>query len=277
MNFRTYYDIGGKDRSGLGDQVGEQHRRVRERLATIRRVVVVASGKGGVGKSRIAASIAHQFVGTGSLRVGVLDADLTSPTIANLLGAAGPLRVTNNGVVPARGTSDIEVVSTDLLLDEGQPLQWKEPKEARFAWRGAQQVGVLREFLSDITWGDLDLLLIDAPPGVAILQDIHELIPNLTGAIFVTIPSLESSRSVARAIRAALEEGVQTLGIIENMSGMVCQECGERQSLFRGSAGADLSSEFGVPLLAQIPFSALSDGPIVLPSTVIDALMEVGT
>ncbi len=221
------------------------------------------SGKGGVGKSYVAAALARKVAQRPGNGVGVLDADLRSPTVAGLLGAKGPLRVTDDGVEPAIAENGVRVVSTGLLLDEDQPLRWKEPAEARFVWRGTLESGALREFLSDVVWGSLGLLLVDLPPGADGGVDLVELVPNLAGALVVTIPSEESRQSVARTMRSASEAGVKLLGIVENMSGHRCEHCGVVTPLFDGSAGSDLSADFGVPLLARIPFSSGSGDPEV--------------
>src|SRR5262249_18565755 len=126
VSFRTYRDVAGSDRSGVLDQVVSQRRRVAERLHDVGGVVAVMSGKGGVGKSWITAALAVSFARR-LTRVGVLDADLKGPTTARLLGASGPLRVTDEAVHPAVGVHGIPVMSTDLLLDEGRALTWKDP------------------------------------------------------------------------------------------------------------------------------------------------------
>ncbi len=254
MSFRTYNEVEGDDRSQLLAQVVGQRERVHRRLASVRRVVAVMSGKGGVGKSHVAAMLATGLASHLKRGVGVLDADLRSPTVAKLLGASGPLRVTEDGVEPAVGQGGVRVVSTALLLEENQPLRWREPDADRFLWRGALEAGVLREFLSDVVWGTLNLLLVDLPPGADAGVDLKQMVPDLAGALVVTIPSEESHRSVARTMRSASEAGVSLLGIVENMSGYRCDECGVLRPLFQGTAGDDLSAEFGVPLLARVPF-----------------------
>jgi ATP-binding protein involved in chromosome partitioning len=193
--------------------------------------------------------------------VGVLDADLKSPTAARLLGASGPVAVGERGITPATGTAGVRVFSMDLLLDEGQPLTWREPAAERFLWRGTLETGALREFLSDIAWGDLDLLLVDLPPGGDRLTDLHELVPGLAGAVVVTIPSDESRRSVERSMRSAVEAGVPLLGVVENMSGYACDGCGRLGRLFPGSSGEDLAAAFGIPLLGKIPFVSGAGSP----------------
>lgn len=253
MSFRTYHEVSGDDRSGLAAQVALQRDRVRERLASVHTVIAVASGKGGVGKSFITAAIARGLARHGR-RVAVLDADLKSPTIPAMLGARGPLRVEHGGVRPAEGVDGIAVMSSALLLDEGDPLAWNGPATERFLWRGALEAGATRELLADTIWGERDILLVDLPPDIDRLSDVRELVPVLTGALVVTIPSNESQRSVARALRAAAADHIRVLGVVENMSGYRCSSCGSLRPLFPGSAGADLAIEVDVPLLARIPF-----------------------
>src|SRR5205085_2871547 len=141
-----------------------------------------------------------------------------------------------------------------LLLEEGKPLAWHEPDAERFIWRGVLETGALREFLSDVVWGELDLLLIDLPPGADRLADLAALVPDLAGAVAVTIPSEESRRSVERSIQTAREAKIPLLGIVENMSGYGCEHCGQVGPLFPGNAAEELSASFGIPVLGKIPF-----------------------
>ncbi len=271
MSFRTYFDVPDADRSGLVAQIAEQRRRVAERLAQVRRVVLVVSGKGGVGKSYLTAAIARAMAEQGQ-RVGVLDADLRSPTVARLLRASGSLNVLDEGVRPAVGTDGVKVMSTEFLLGEGKALEWRGPTEERFIWRGTLEVGTLREFLSDVLWGELDVLLIDLPPGADGAVELGGLIPNLTGAVALTIPSEESRRSVSRTMRAAHDAGIRLLGVIENMSGYRCDGCATTQPLFPGNAGAELAEEFHLELLGRVPFSP---GGSVAADGIRDAFMKV--
>jgi ATP-binding protein involved in chromosome partitioning len=255
MTLRTYRDVVGADGSGVAAQVAAQRARVDRRLATVGRIVAILSGKGGVGKSFVTAALARLAAARWPERVGVLDADLRSPTVARMLGAAGPLRVTPTGVVPALGSAGVRVVSTDLLLEDERPLAWREPSGDAFAWRGALEAGVLREFLGDVAWGELEVLLVDLPPGADGGVDLAHLAPGLA-ALVVTIPSEEARRSVARAVRAARDAGIRLLGVVENMSGYRCGECAGTGPLFAGGAGAALAEQFGIPLLARVPFVA---------------------
>lgn len=254
MSFRTYHEVTGDDRSRLGEQVASQRARVHERMRLVRRSIAVVSGKGGVGKSWVTAGLARALAST--QRVGVLDADLHGPTIARLLEAIGPLRVDATCVEPALTPDGVRVMSTDLLLADGAPFRSRVGGAEEFTRRGIVEAGVLREFLSDVAWGALDVLLADLPPGTNALEDIARLVPDLSGALVVTIPSDESRRAVARTVRRALDCGVPVLGIVENMSGYACADCGRIGPLFDGAAGAELAEEFGVPLLARLPFVA---------------------
>ncbi len=254
MSFRTYREVDGPDGSGIAEQVEAQRAQVQERLRSVRRIVAVMSGKGGVGKSYVTAALARAASARWPARVGVLDADLRSPTVARLLDAAGPLVVTDGAVHPALGACDTRVMSTEFLLESGQPLAWREPETERFVWRGALETSVLREFLSDVRWGDLELLLVDLPPGADGVADLSALVPELTGALAITIPTEDSRHSVSRALRAAREAGIRLLGVIENMAGYRCADCGHTTAVFPGRAGAELAAEFAIPLLARIPF-----------------------
>lgn len=274
MKFRTYHQVEGEDASRLGEQVAAQRERVQERLRGIRRVIAIMSGKGGVGKSYVTAALALGLARRLTRGVGVLDADLKGPTAARLVGATGPVRLDEEGAHPALGHEGVKVFSMDLLLEDGQPLRWNEPGHERFVWRGLLETGALREFLADVVWGPLDLLLIDLAPGADRLEDLAELVPGLSGALAVTIPSEESRRSVERAMRSAEHAKVRLLGVIENMSGYACAGCGRTGPLFPGEAGPALAKEFGVPLLARIPFHPAALPPAEL-ATLTDAVAAV--
>ncbi len=260
VRFRAYHEVDGEDRSALASQVEAQLERVAQRLEPIDRVVAILSGKGGVGKSYLGAALALGAAPVAKRGVGVLDADLSSPTVARLLGATGRLDLERQGVVPALGRDGVRVVSTDLILEEGAPLRWRGAGTAPYVSRAALQGATLREFLADVAWGALDLLVVDLPPGADVIADLHAFVPRLDGAFVVTLPSDESRRSVARTMRAARLAGIPLLGIVENMSGYACARCAASRPLFAGDAGAELEREFAVPLLGRVPFYPLPDG-----------------
>lgn len=243
MSFRTYHQVTGPDASGIGEQVAVQRERVRARLATVRRVVAVMSGKGGVGKSFVTARLAQALAA--SRRVGILDADFNGPTIPALLGAnPSPFPLPRSGVEPARSAEGVRFISMAPLLDDGRPLQFHGPEADSFLWRGALEASALREFLSDVVWGELDLLLVDLPPGAQRFLELCDLLPQPPDVLTVTIPTPESRDAVRRALRGAVERGARPIGIVENMVG----------PQFSGAAAEELSREFGVPVLGRIPW-----------------------
>jgi ATP-binding protein involved in chromosome partitioning len=251
---RTYSEVTETDRSNLLGQVQSQRERVTARLASVEHVVAVVSGKGGVGKSLVSAGLAAALSGSGR-RVGLLDADFHGPTAARMLGVRAPgLAVRGDAVEPPVAACGVRVMSSDLLLEETASLSWREPGQERFVWRGTLVAGMLREFLADVAWGTLDLLLVDMPPGSERLDTLAELVPRLAGAVIVTIPSDASYRAVRRAVEAARAAQVPLLGVVENMAGYRCESCRADGPLFTGDAGERLARDAAAPLLARIPF-----------------------
>jgi ATP-binding protein involved in chromosome partitioning len=256
---KRYRDIVGDGGSGIVSQVEEQQRRLGERLALVRHVVAVLSGKGGVGKSSVTANLAAAF-GREGLVLGVLDADLNGPSIAKMLGVRGQsLPLTAGGVLPATASHGIRVMSMDLLLPSDEtPLTWEAPTQAEsHVWRGNMEANALREFLADTAWGRLDLLLVDLPPGAERLATVAGLIPAMSGAVVVTIPSEVSYLVVKKSVSVAREAGTPVLGLVENMAGYVCGACGAMGPLFNGGSGEGVAAELGIPFLGRIPFDPL--------------------
>jgi ATP-binding protein involved in chromosome partitioning len=172
-----------------------------------------------------------------------------------MLGVRDASLVVREGAVePKLAPSGVRVMSSDLLLEEGAPLGWREPGHDGFVWRGTLAAGMLREFLGDVAWGELDLLLVDMPPGTERLDTLAELVPGLAGILVVTIPSEASYRAVKRAVEAARRRQIPILGIVENMAGYRCGACRADGPLFSGEAGERLARETGGELLARIPF-----------------------
>ena len=242
---KRYKDVAGDGGSNIAGQVEQQHARLRERLAGVRWIIAVVSGKGGVGKSSLTANLANCFALDGE-RVGVLDADLNGPTMAKMLGVRGQRLVMDaDGVTPPASALGVKVMSMDLLLpSDATPLTWQAPtQDEAHTWRGAMEANALREFLADTAWGALDVLLIDLPPGTDRLATITGLVPSLAGTIIVTIPSDVSHLVVRKSITVASEAKAPVLGLVENMAGM-----------FPGPAGVDLARKAGIPFLGRVPF-----------------------
>jgi ATP-binding protein involved in chromosome partitioning len=253
---KKYRDIVGDGGSDIAGQVAGQQARLTARLDRVRRVVAIVSGKGGVGKSSVTASLATAFTLSG-WSIGVLDADLNGPSIAKMLGVRGhSLVVGPAGVEPARNALGIRTMSMDLLLpSDATPLVWSAPSQAEsHTWRGTMEASALRELLADTAWGDLDVLLLDLPPGTDRLSIITGLVPGLSGIVLVTIPSEVSHLVVGKSITAARDSGAPVLGLIENMAGYACPDCGAVSPLFTGPGGPALAAAFGVPFLGAVPF-----------------------
>src|SRR5688572_19278465 len=253
---RTYHQLTDPDRSGLADQIAAQRARVAERLAGVRRIVAVMSGKGGVGKSYVTAHLARALSRAGRT-TGVLDADLNGPTIPRLLEAPRAAdRTPDGGVEAAAGLDGVRCISMGQLLDEGQPLVFRGPVAESFVWRGAMEAAALREFLGDVAWGSLDLLLVDLPPGVQRYIELCDILGSAPAVLTVTIPTPESRDAVQRAMRAAVERGSQLVGIVENMVG----------GQFEGTAADDLAREFATRVLARVPWHPTPDTWLALGS-----------
>jgi len=242
---KRYKDIAGDGGSNIAGQVEAQQGRLRQRLESVRAVVAIVSGKGGVGKSTLTASLACSFALDG-WKVGVLDADLNGPTQAKVLGVRGRRLAIVDGVVEPPSTSlGVKVMSMDLLLPtDAAPLTWDAPlQDEAHTWRGAMEANALREFLADTAWGALDVLLLDLPPGTDRLATIASLVPALSGIVIVTIPSDVSHLVVRRSITVAANTRAPMLGLVENMAG-----------LFAGPDAAKLAADAGIPFLGSVPF-----------------------
>ena len=245
-------DMGEKSGSVSTTDVPEVSRqpddeKLRSRMTKIRHKIAVISGKGGVGKSLVTVNLAAALALNGrNGRVGVLDADIHGPCVPKMLGLEGErLQSGPPGVFPAFGPLNIKVVSMAFLLPS---------VDAPVIWRGPLKMGAIRQFLSDIAWGDLDYLLIDLPPGTGDESlSVLQLLPEMDGVIIVTIPSEVSQDVVKKAVSFARKMGVPILGIVENMSGVVCPHCGEQVDVFGSGGGEKVATDMGVPFLGSIP------------------------
>jgi ATP-binding protein involved in chromosome partitioning len=205
-------------------------------------ILAVASTKGGVGKSTVAVNLACALTGLGQ-RVGVLDADVYGPSLPTMLGLSGRPRVVEQSKVFPLERFGLRVMSMGFFLDDSSPV----------IWRGPLVTGLLRQFLKDVQWGELDVLVVDLPPGTgdAPLTLVQQV--PLSGAVVVTTPQDVSVIDVERGIAMFNQVNTPVLGLVENMSAYVCPHCGTRDELFGSGGAARLAREFGVPLLGQIP------------------------
>ncbi len=254
---KNYRDITGDGGSNVVGQVTEQLDRVNARLASVRHIVAVMSGKGGVGKSSVAVNLASALAVQGSA-VGILDPDINGSTVPKMTGVRGqPLRRGATGMIPPVNSLNMPVMSIELLLrDDRAPVRWNAPtQQDAYTWRGMMEMGAIREFLSDTEWGTLDFLFIDLPPGTDKLPNIVGLLPRISGTVVVTIPSHVSQFVVAKSIRVAKELlKTPVVGLVENMSSYVCRHCGEEETLFPGGNVEGMAAEENVPYLGKIPF-----------------------
>jgi ATP-binding protein involved in chromosome partitioning len=230
--------------------------RIAERLSECERTLAVMSGKGGVGKSFVAVHLALALARRG-VRVGLLDADLNSPSVAKMLGLRGqPLRATASGLRPIPGPLGIAVQSMDFFLQGTQPLDWDGPAGEGSGLRSALEESALADLLGATEWGALDVLLIDLAPGPDRLTALVHLLPALSGAIAVTIPTEVSLLAVERSVRRAHEAGVAMLGVVENLASSVCSQCGAEGPLFREASTDAIAAQLDLAVLARIPFDA---------------------
>lgn len=251
---RTYHEVADPAAEDIVGQVSAQRRRLEERLGEVRALVLVGSGKGGVGKSAVAANLAAALAARGRT-VGAADADLHGPSLAAMLGASPPLRVTSDGVRPAEGTAGVRVVSTDLLLESPDaPVRWRGTETDPFLYQSVLETGALREMLSDVAWGALDVLVVDLPPGTDKLERALHLVPEPAALLLVTTPSETALKVVGRSIRAALEGTSSPVAVVSNMTAWRCPSCGEEEALWSGDGAHALAREHGVPVWAEVPF-----------------------
>lgn len=208
----------------------------------IKHVIGVVSGKGGVGKSMTASMLAVLLNRMGK-SVGILDADITGPSIPKTFGITSPAMQNEIGILPAETASGIKIISINMMLPE---------KDSPVLWRGPIIAGAVKQFWHDVVWGDLDYLIIDCPPGTGdVPLTVFQTIP-LDGVVIVTSPQDLVSLIVKKAYNMAAMMDIPVLGIVENMSYVVCPDCGKEIELF-GSGSETVAEELGVPLLAKMP------------------------
>ena len=258
---RGYADLTGEVESRIVEQIGEQHARLASRLSEVGAIIVIASGKGGVGKSAVTANLAVALAARGA-RVGAVDADLNGPSLGKMLGLLGsPLEDRPDGIVPAVGVAGVKGISTDLLIEEGVPLRWKGPGHDQFVWQGVTEAVALREFISDVVWGPIDYLIIDIPPGTDKIGRFLDLVSEVGPShlqpdqvLLVTIPSEVAGAVVARSATQLLEGGVPCIGLIGNMAGYIQPGQDDLLPLFTGPSAGEIADAVGLELWSEIPF-----------------------
>ena len=222
-----------------------QEQELRARMDRIGKKLLVLSGKGGVGKSTVAANLAVALARAGK-KVGLLDVDIHGPSIPQLLGLSGRgVGLENDRIAPVEVNENLSVMSIGFLLTgPDQPV----------IWRGPRKFGVIRQFLADVSWGRLDYLVVDSPPGTGDEPlSVAQLVGAPAGAILVTTPQDLAIADVRRCLSFCVALSVPVVGIVENMSSMVCPHCGREIEMFPTGGGEALAKEVGTELLGQIP------------------------
>lgn len=223
------------------------------RYSSIKKVIGIVSGKGGVGKSFVTAALANAMQKKG-YRVGILDADITGPSIPKMYGLHGPAVGNEKGILPAQTENGIPVMSLNLLVDD---------EEAPVVWRGPVIAGTVKQFWTDVVWGELDYLFVDMPPGTGdVPLTVFQSLP-VNGIVIVTSPQELVQLIVKKAIHMANMMDIPVLGLVENYSYLKCPDCGKQIKLFGESHVEEAAENLGISVLAKLPLepenAALAD------------------
>ena len=214
--------------------------------SNVKHVIGIVSGKGGVGKSFVTASLANRMAQKG-YKVGILDADITGPSIPKMYGVKGPAQAVDAGIYPIEAKNGIKVMSVNLLLPrEDEPV----------IWRGPILANMVKQFWTDVIWGDLDYLFVDMPPGTGdVPLTVFQSLP-IEGIVIVTSPQDLVRMIVKKAYNMAGQMDIPVLGIVENYSYLVCPDCGRKISVFGESHIDEVAEELGVPVIGKMPIDA---------------------
>lgn len=217
---------------------------VNTRLGMAKHVVMVLSGKGGVGKSTVAVNLAVALAHR--LNVGLLDADLHGPNVPKMLGVEGATMPLRNGTpLPVTTPYNVAVVSIAFALPAA---------DAPVIWRGPLKMKAIQQFLEEVEWGDLDLLVVDLPPGTGDeALSVAQLVGKSPIAVVVTTPQEVALLDASKAVTFARKVGVERIGVVENMSSLVCPHCGGGINLYGTGGGERLAAEMGIPFLGRVP------------------------
>lgn len=221
--------------------------------SSIKHVIGVVSGKGGVGKSLVTSLLASEMQKRGK-KVGILDADVTGPSIPKAFGVSNPLTADKDGILPAQTPSGIKMVSTNLMLPED---------DMPVAWRGPVVSNAVRQFFNEVNWGDLDYLFVDMPPGTSdVFLTVFQQLP-VDGIVTVSAPQELVAMIVGKAVNLAHSLNVPVIGLVENMAYFKCDECGKKHFIFGEPQGEAVSKKYDIPAYATLPldpsFASLCD------------------
>jgi len=225
--------------------ISESDFKLKESLGKIKHVIIVISGKGGVGKSTISSNLAMSLAMKGR-KTGIMDVDIHGPNLPKMFGVESEVVGVDKGMlIPVTAAHDLKVMSMAFLIPE---------KDAPVAWRGPMKAGVIRQFLEDVHWGELEYLIMDMPPGTGDeALSIVQLIPKATGMIIVTTPQDVALLDSRKSIIFSTQAKIPIIGLVENMSGFICPHCGERTDIFGSGGGERTALEMGVRFLGRVP------------------------
>ena len=219
--------------------------KLQESLGKIKHVIIVMSGKGGVGKSTVSSNIAATLSMMG-YQTGIMDVDITGPNIPKMFGIEDErLDVVDEKLVPVLVPPSLKVVSMAFLLPS---------KDDAVVWRGPVKMTAIRQFLEDVTWGDLDYLVVDMPPGTGDEAiSIIQLIPKADGMVIVTTPQDVALLDSRKSITFSAQANIPIIGLIENMSGFICPHCGEKTDIFKSGGGMATAKNLNIQFLGAVP------------------------
>jgi len=222
---------------------------LKDNMNKIKHKIVVLSGKGGVGKSTVAVNLAVSLAAKG-LKVGLLDVDIHGPSVPKMLGLDGVMARggSEKEIFPIKYSDNLIVMSVGFLMEDA---------DAAVVWRGPLKYGIIKQFLSDVVWGELDYLIVDSPPGTGDEPlSVCQLIPNPDGAVIVTTPQDVALADVRKSVTFCHQLKMNVIGVIENMSTFVCPHCGETTDIFKTGGGESMAENMGVPYLGSIPIES---------------------
>ena len=226
-------------------QMQAEQEQIRQRIKQIKHQVLVLSGKGGVGKSTVAVNLAISLSLEGK-KVGLLDIDIHGPSIPKVLNLEGTvLQAVGESLLPVKVSENLKVMSIGFLLRGSSDA---------VIWRGPLKYQMIKQFLKDVDWGNLDFLIVDSPPGTGDEPlSIVQLLENADGAVIVTTPQEVALSDVRKCISFCRNLNLPVIGVLENMSGFVCPKCGERTDIFKSGGGEKMARDMNVPFLGRIP------------------------
>ena len=226
-------------------QMQIEQKQIRDRVKQIKHQILVLSGKGGVGKSTIAVNLAISLSLEGK-KIGLVDIDIHGPSIPKVLNLEGTaLQTDGEALLPVEVSKNLKVMSIGFMLPNNDDA---------VIWRGPRKYHMIKQFLKDVNWGELDFLIVDSPPGTGDEPlSIVQLLENADGAVIVTTPQELALSDVRKGITFCRDLNLPVIGVLENMSGFVCPKCGEITDIFKSGGGEKMAKQMNVPFLGRIP------------------------